>query len=390
MATPVVMPKLGLTMEVGRLVAWHKAEGDAIERGEVLAEVQTDKIAAEIESPAAGTVLKLLASPDEELTVQTLIAVIGAPGEDIAELLAAPPLEVGAAPAAPRPAEGVEPRAAGAAGKGLRITPRARKFMKEHGIAASELEGLGKARINEGDVRAYMEQRAAAPPAAEAEDLVPLTPAQKVAAQRLTQSFRDVPQFSLRFSVRMERALATQRTEAERLGRKITVNDVLLRAVAMALAREPGVQTQFTESGLRRPKVVNLGVAVSGHGGLIVPVIHDAAGKSLAEISAAAADMVERARAGRLGPDDVVGGTFTVSNLGMFGITSFVPIVNPGEGAILGAGAVQESPAIVNSGLAVRRVMELTLVGDHRAFDGATGAQFCRTLKQILEEEDLA
>lgn len=374
MATSVVMPKLGLTMEVGLLVAWHKAEGDPVERGEALAEVQTDKIAAEVESPAAGTVLKLLAAPDQEVAVQTLIAVIGTPGEDISALL--PP-----AAAAPAPRAADRPR----------ITPRARKFMKEHGIAASELEGLGKGRINEGDVRAYLEQRPNAPAAAAGDvGLLPLTPAQKVAAQRLTQSFRDVPQFSLRFSVRMDGALATQRTLAEQIGRKVTVNDVLLRAVAMAVARVPAVQAQYSEEGLRRPKVVNLGVAVAGPGGLIVPVIPDAGSKSLAEVSAAAADLVERARAGRLGPDDVTGGTFTVSNLGMFGITSFVPIVNPGQSAILGAGTVQEAPAIVNGGLGVRPVVELTLVGDHRAFDGVAGAQFCRTLKQILEEEDIA
>ena len=391
MATAIIMPKLGLTMESGTLVAWHKGPGDAVQQGELIAEIETDKITSEVETPVDGTVLKLLAEVGQEIAVLAPIAIIGQSGEDITAYL---PAGAGAAPmAASAVVAGTAPSPAASAiqpdSDRVRATPRARKLIAERGLDLAVFAALGKTRITEDDVLAYLEGQA--PPSPAAEPLTPLTNLQKVTAQRLTQSFRDVPQFSLRFCVEMRRALEVQQAASARLARKVSINDVILRGLTLALGRHPLIQQQYTEQGMRRPAHINLGVAVATEQGLLVPVIHDAGALDLDPLSQAAAALVEKARRGRLGLDEISGGTFTVSNLGMFGITSFVPIVNLGESAILGVGAMQQVARFDETLGIVANVpmIEFTLVCDHRAVDGAMAAQFCQMFKQVLEQEEI-
>lgn len=370
MATPVLMPKLGLTMESGKVVSWKKREGEPVAKGETLLEVETDKIVSEVQSPQAGFLLKVLEPEEAEVKVQAVLAVIGEKGEDISSFLAAPGQP--SAPAVNAPAEAAEAPSLPAAGR-LRITPRARKLLAERGFAPADLEAPGVDRIGEADVQDFLARQG---------QIRPMSRIEKVAAERMTASFRDIPQFSLRFKAELDRLLDLLPHLKAEAGRHITVNDLILRGVAIALSRFPEVQCQARGEGLFQPGSVNLGFAVALDRGLVVPVIRDAGGKRLAALSREAAELSERAKEQRLRPEDVSGGTFTVSNLGMFGICSFVPIVNPGEGAILGVGGIQS----VTAG----RVVELTLVCDHRSVNGATGAGFCRELKSVLEAAEEA
>lgn len=393
MATLVTIPKLGLTMASAVLVEWKVREGEPITRGQHLADIETDKINHELEAPASGVLLKTLLQPGDEAPVLAPIAVIGEPGEDIEALIRSIPTLASAAATAPEP--DVAPPADTAAkpdARAPRPTPRARKLMREHNVPLSALATPGLSRITEADVQAYLDRSRApeatpAPVAEAEEELVPMTGAQKRAARRLTACIRETPQFSLRFVVDMRHALAVRSHWMQQLHRSLSINDLLLRGVVLAIARNPDIQLRYTPDGLRRPNGVHLGLATATPAGLLVPVIHHAEQLKIEALASAAADLVERARAGRLGRDDVTGGTFTVSNLGMYGITSFVPIVNPGESAILGVGALHEMPKVENGALGQVAAIECTLVCDHRALDGARAAEFCRTLKETLEQE---
>jgi pyruvate dehydrogenase E2 component (dihydrolipoamide acetyltransferase) len=398
------MPKLGLTMETGRVVSWKKREGDPVAKGETLLEVETDKIVTEVQSPQSGQLLKILVTEDTEVKVQAVLAVVGQAGEDISSILfaSAGPAESPAAAAqnvfqateaTPGPAEARD--AAHYTGR-LRITPRARKLLADRGFSLADLEGLGKIRITEADVQEFLARQgtetarqhqggaAAAEPGPPGQ-IQPPSRIERIIAERMTASFRDIPQFSLRFAARMDRLLALLPRWSAAAGRDITINDLILRGTAMALSRFPDVQCQWRRDGIFQPASVNLGFAVAQGRDLLVPVIRDADKKRIAEISREAAELAERARNRRLRPEEVTGGTFTVSNLGMFGISSFAPIVNPGEGAILGVGAVVRGPVLEEDKITAGSVLELTLVCDHRSVNGVIGAGFCRELKGVLE-----
>lgn len=388
-ASPILMPKLGLTMEVGMVARWLKKEGDPIQKGEAVLEVETDKIVTEVQSPQGGTLLKVLVPDGSEVRVQTVLAVVGEAGEDVSAFSAEPLASPGAGPAAAsaRPAaassehgESAVPRA-GTEGR-ARITPRARKLLEEAGFGIADLGKLGKARISEADVQEFL--RNPGPPEGGGQTR-PLGRIEKIVAARMTESFRDIPQFSLRFVAEVEALLDLLPGMREQTGIQVSINDLLLRAAAIALSRVPDVQHQYRGDHLFVPDAVNLGFAVANGRDLVVPVIRNADARRIGELSREAADLAERARENRLRPEDVTGGTFTVSNLGMFGISSFVPIVNPGEGAILGVGAVQSVPRVRAGALVEAPAVELTLVCDHRSVNGAAGAAFCRELKQVLE-----
>jgi pyruvate dehydrogenase E2 component (dihydrolipoamide acetyltransferase) len=377
MATAVLMPKLGLTMEKGQVLKWHKAEGDRVEKGEALFEIETDKIVNQVDSPQTGTVLRVLVNEGEEVPVRTIVAFIGAPGETLpAETPSAPSEEDRAEPA---------PRVLGARERsGPRITPRARKLMSEHGLAPEDFAGLNKSRIVEDDVRRALASRdgAEAGPAETARSgrRLPLSPAQKGVAASMLRSAQEIPQYSLRFRATMDHCLSL-------FSDRFSVNPIILRATALALARHPGVQRRFETDHLYEPALVDLGVAVAHGEELFVPVIRDAGNKSIEEIAQEAAALVQKVREGRLLPDDLSGATFTVSNLGMFGITSMTPIVVPGQSGILGVGAVEEVALAREGTVTAGRAVELTLVCDHRAVNGTVGAAFSRELKSILEGE---
>ena len=381
MASAILMPKLGLTMEVGTVIAWRKHEGETVRAGEVLCEVETDKITTDVESPQDGTVLKILVPEGSEVKVQTVLAVVGQPGEDIGELIAPPAAATAEKPTVEKPA-GEEPATEHTIADrgGPRITPRARKLMTENGLSPDSLSSLGKERITEADVQELIDRRTKSDMGTAR--LRPMSRIERVVAARMTESFRDIPQFSVRSVVEMDHLLSL--FPAGQFG----INELVLRAVALALSRSPEVQYQYRAEGLFTPVEINLGFAVALGRDLVVPVIRNADRKRIGELAREASALVEKAKAHALRPDDMSGGTFTVSNLGMFGISSFTPIVNPGEGAILGVGAAQAAPWVRDGKLVVAQAVELTLVCDHRSVNGATGAAFCRELKKIVENEE--
>jgi pyruvate dehydrogenase E2 component (dihydrolipoamide acetyltransferase) len=246
------------------------------------------------------------------------------------------------------------------------------------------LGDVDKERISEADVKDYLERKGGGV----TEALEPLSPVQKVVAARMSESFRDIPQFSLRFVVDMRHLFDLLERFRARSTEKLTINHLMLRATALALSREPEVQRQYRGQGMYRPPEVNLGVAVAAGDDLFVPVICNADKKGLIEIAREAVELAEKALARTLAPEQLQGGTFTVTNLGMFGISSFTPIVNPGQGGILGIGAVSEIPRVSGGKLVVGKAVELTLVCDHRSVNGAIAAAFCRTFKEIAENEE--
>jgi len=395
MATRVDMPQLGLTMETGTILRWLVAEGEAVEKGKPIVLIQTDKVEYEVESPAAGTVLKVIGKEGAELPVGTLMAVLGQPGEDVSAL-------VGAAPAAAPTAEApkAEPRAESQApakpavpvrapGERVKISPVAKKLAQEHGIDINVLAGTGpEGRIIREDVEraiAAGPSRAAAQPAAAT---IPVAGMRKVIFDRMGQSSREAARVTLFADAdvtELVRLRQTQSAEWERrFGVKPSYTDLIHFAVARALREEPRINCCLDGQTVRVRGEVHLGFAVDLGEGLVAAVIKDADRKSLGELAKAARDLAERGRAGKLNPDEMTDGTFTVSNLGGFGIGHFTPIINLPQAAILGIGAIQERPVVMNGGIHVRSILPLSLAFDHRLIDGAPAAKFLAKVNELL------
>ncbi len=394
MATEVRLPRLGQGMEAGSIVRWLKAEGEPVRKGEPLYELDTDKVTQEVEAEATGVLLKILL-PEGEASVGTLVALIGEAGEDVPSapppVVEAPKLEpapppVTAAPPYSEPA--IEPRAAR-----VKASPLARRLARERGVDLTAVRGTGpEGRIVAEDVERGGTPPAPAPaPVAEA-DVVPLSQTRRTIARRLTEAWQ-APVFQLSVSANMTRALALREQLVARAAEgelKPTVNDVLTKLAATALVRHPAVNAHFAGEAIHRFRSAHVGIAVAAPNGLVVPVIRDADRRSLAGIATARADLVARARAGKLTLADLEGGTFTISNLGMFGVEEFTAVLNPPQAAILAVGSIEPRPAVVDGEPAVRPRMHMTLTCDHRAIDGADGAEFLRTLRELLEEPGLA
>jgi pyruvate dehydrogenase E2 component (dihydrolipoamide acetyltransferase) len=396
MATEVRLPRLGQGMEAGTIVRWLKAEREPVRKGEPLYELDTDKVTQEVEAEADGVLLKILLT-EGEAAVGTLVALIGAAGEDVSVASKpapaveapkpepAPPAET-APPSSPEPP--LEPRAAR-----LKASPLARRLARERGVDLAVLRGTGpEGRVVAEDV----ERGGTAPPPAAAPatgvEVVPLSQTRKTIARRLTEAWQ-APVFELSVSADMTRALALrERLVAGTAEGEVrpTVNDVLTKLAAAALVRHPAVNAHFAGDAIHRFGSAHVGIAVAAPNGLVVPVIRDADRRPLAELAAVRADLVSRARAGKLQLTDLEGGTFTISNLGMFGVEEFTAVLNPPQAAILAVGSIEERPAVVDGELTVRPLMHMTLTCDHRAIDGADGAEFLRTLRELLEEPGLA
>ena len=407
MATKVVMEALSPTMEEGRLVEWKKAEGDKVAAGDVLAEVETDKAVMELVARADGVLLKQVVAEGATVPVAEVVGWIGQPGEEVpggggaapAAPAAAPKAEAApaaaaaaaapATPAAPEPAAAATP-AAGGDGR-VKASPVARRMAAEKGLDLASISGSGpEGRIIKRDVEsAQPGQRAAsAAPAAigTAFTDVPLSQMRKVIARRLAQSIGPIPTFYLTAEVDMERAAeARDALVAANPDGKFSFNDVIIRAAAAALRKHPWVNAWWQEDHIRQWQEVHIGVAVAIEDGLITPVIRHADRKSLREISAEVRELAGRARAKKLQPDEYTGATFTISNLGMFGIDDFTAIINPPEVAILAVGRIEPKAVVVDGNVVVRRRMRVTLSCDHRVVDGATGAEFLKTLVGMLE-----
>ncbi len=403
MANQVKLPRLGQGMEAGTVTRWLKAEGESVAKGEPLFEVDTDKVTQEVESDFAGVLLKISLAAGEAPVGRT-IAWIGEAGEAVpADEAAAPaPVEPVAAVAAVPPVAAAEPVAAGdpSASDGGRIkaSPLARRIARERGIELSGLRGTGPdGRIVADDVeRAATAGPAAAPaPAAVAVaagevESIPLTSIRRTIARRLTAAWQ-APVFQLTVSADMTRAndLVAKSRELDPDVR-ITVTDVLAKLCGHALMRHRDVNVQYTDDALLRFPTANVGIAVAAPQGLVVPVLRSVEQLSLAGLAAARADVVARARDNKLTQQDLADGTFTISNLGMFGIEQFVAVLNPPQAAILAVGATEDRVVVENGELVVRPLLTLTLTVDHRAVDGAVGADFLRTVKRFVEDPALA
>ncbi|MDX2062703.1 MAG: pyruvate dehydrogenase complex dihydrolipoamide acetyltransferase [Bacteroidia bacterium] len=409
MAEVVEMPKMSDTMEEGVIVAWHVNVGDTVKAGQLLAEVETDKATMELESYVSGQVLHIGPKVGDGVPVGSLILIVGKPGEDIQGLLAGKGGSQTAAPAAPtaptapaavQPTAPVAPATAPAAPTAadagrIKASPLAKAIATEKGIDLSTVAGSGDGgRIVKRDLETLQPSAHPAPlakapatapaPGLEYEEL-PVSQMRKTIARRLSESKFTAPHFYLTLAIHMD-AAAEFRAQLNADGaRKISFNDLIVKACASALRKHPAVNSSWLGDRIRRNHSVNIGVAVAIEDGLIVPVIRNANGKGLEEISAETRSLAERARNRELQPQDWEGNTFTISNLGMFGIESFTAIINPPDSCILAVGGIQDEPVVKNGALAVAKVMRVTLSCDHRAVDGATGAQFLQTLKDYLE-----
>jgi pyruvate dehydrogenase E2 component (dihydrolipoamide acetyltransferase) len=390
------MPKFGLTMVEGTIQRWFKAEGDAITAGEPLFEVETEKVLYEVEAPVAGTVAKLLYPLEAVVPVGLPVAVIAEAGENVAEVVAryggVPVAKVAAAPA---PAESPAPVAASASGRreGAPVTPAARKLAEEHRINLSRVVGTGPGgRITREDVQKTIDEAAKvpapapvsapAPAAAPAAQSIPLRGMRKVIAERMHKSLQGSAQLTITTEVDVTQ-LIDRRQEVQREF-NATYTDFIIQACAHALKQHPRMNAALDGEAIRLQEQINVGVAVALDEGLIVPVIHDAEKKPLKEIAQAARSLAEKARAGKLTLEEVSGGTFTVSNLGMYGVDGFTPILNTPQTGILGVGRIVEKPVIYRGEIAKRSMMVLSLTFDHRVIDGAPAGAFLQTVADLL------
>lgn len=409
MAFEIKMPQLGLTMEEGTVAQWLKQEGDTVAKGDVLLEITTDKLTSEIESEADGVLLKIVAKEGEDVPVKGLLGYIGEAGETVgdaapaaAPAAAAPaPAEIPAAAPAPAPA-------AKADGSRIRISPLARKTAAKLGVDYQNLAGSGPSgRIVQKDILAAAEAAkqqpapvaeapAAAPaPAAKSgelelmdgDEVVKLAGMRKVVAERMAKSAREIPTVTQNVKIDVTKLVAFRKQINETSGQKFSMNDFILKAVANALRANPHILVSIDGNQIIKRAHVNLGMAVALDDGLIVPVIRDADKLSLSQISATAKDLAVRARENKLAMDEYKGSTFTISNLGMFGVETFDPIINQPDAGILGVCAVQDELDMDDEGkIFKKQVMRISFTFDHRLIDGAVAAKFELAIKELLED----
>jgi len=405
MAFEVCMPQLGLTMEEGTVSQWIKHEGDGVKTGDVLLEITTDKLTNEVTSEHDGVLLKIVAQEGEDVPVKGLLCYVGQPGEAVGDAPAAAAAAAPAAPAAPAAAAPV-PAPVAAGGARIRISPLARKTAAKLGVDVSGIVGSGPSgRIRQQDVLAAAKApKAAAPVAAEpapaakpvsktglelmeGDTVSKLAGMRKVVAQRMLQSHTEIPPVTQNTKVDVTELMKFRKMLLAETGNKYSVNDLILKATAKCLRQHPEVLVSLDGDQVIQRAHVNLGMAVALDAGLIVPVIRDADRMGLDALSAAAKDLASRAKSNKLTPDEYKGSTFSVSNLGMFGIETFTPIVNQPDAAILGVCAVEDELVMDDEGnISKHQVMRLSFTYDHRLIDGAVAAKFVMALRDLLEK----
>lgn len=408
MAEIVFMPKLSDTMTEGVVAEWHKKVGDKVESGDLLAEIESDKATMEFESFQEGVLLHIGIEAGQTAPVDSVLAVLGEEGEDIKALLeeAAAKAEVKEEPKADAPAPAEAPKAAAQSAPAAKAeapaakqavaapapvsngkvvaSPLARKLAEEKNIPLSRVPGSGdNGRIVKRDIENFLPGGVVN--TTESFTDVGLNSMRKVIGQRLAESKFSAPHFYLTLEIDMDNAMAARKAIIEGKGTKVSFNDMVLKAVAKSLKQHPGVNCSFLGDRVRYNDHVNVGVAMAVEDGLLVPVVRFADQKSLQDISAEVKDYAIRAKDKKLTPDDWAGSTFTVSNLGMFGIESFTSIINSPDAAILAVGGIKQVPVVKNGEIVPGNIMKVTLSCDHRAIDGAVGAAFLQTFKQILE-----
>ncbi len=425
MPTNVLMPALSPTMTEGKIARWLKAEGDTVKSGQVLCEIETDKATMEVEAVDEGVLAKIVVPGGTDgVKVNDVIAVIAGEGEDakaVAAKGAAPAAAPAAAPVAAAPAAAALAPvvAAAAAPQGARVfaSPLARRIAEQSNLDLAKIAGSGPGgRIVKHDVEAALagggakKAAAAAAPAAGSaapapvavssaalaaigpHKLVPLSTMRKVIARRLTESKQQVPHFYLTVDCDIDKLLAgraalnAKSPEKGPGAFKLSVNDFVIKSVAAALRQVPNANASFSDDGMLLWENVDISVAVAIDGGLITPIIRDADKKGLVEISNTMKDLAARAKSGKLKPEEFQGGTFSISNLGMFGIKDFAAVINPPQGCILAVGAGEQRPVVKNGALAIATMMSVTLSVDHRVVDGSVGAEFLAAFKKIVED----
>jgi len=417
MPSQVIMPKLSDAMTEGRLLQWLKKEGDRVQGGDVLASIETDKAEIELESFGSGVLRRILVAEGDTVPVGKLIAIVAEPDEDIASLLTgapaaaagAPPKAEAKAPAGPAPAPSpspappkaetrtpaLAPAKAGAAESGwIAASPIARRMARDAGVDLAKITGSGPGgRILERDVEAHVAAQAQrmggadVPTGAREFEDKELSTIRKTIATRMVQSKAPIPHFTVTVEADMGAAqdLRTSLNAIDPNAEKLSVNHILIKAVALALKRNPAINATYQDGKVRLFNRVHIGVAVALEDGLIVPVIRECDRKSLGEIAREAKGLIERARGKKLRPEEYSGGTFAISNLGMYDVVEFTAVIDPSHGAILAVGAIEEKPVAMKGQIVVRHRMRLTGSFDHRIIDGAMGAKFLQELKKILE-----
>ncbi|HEX3254814.1 MAG TPA: dihydrolipoamide acetyltransferase family protein [Gaiellaceae bacterium] len=427
MSSQVTLPRLGQGMESGTIVRWFKSEGESVEKGEPLYELDTEKVTQEVEAESSGVLIKILAGEGEEIEVGKAIAVIGQDGEEAAdesgdsavgeaedptEVAEDEPQEEGEpAPAREEERERVreetpegpsepEQRAPSPNGGRVKASPLARRIARERGIELSSLRGTGpEGRIVAEDVERASASGRAAPvaapgaPAPSGEvEVVKLNQMRKTIARRMTEAW-EAPAFQITMSADMSASVRLRETLLARVREgevRPTYSDILTKVVALALMRHRDVNAHFAGDSVQLFPTANIGIAVAVPHGLVVPVIQSCERRSIPEIAAARADIVSRTREGKLRNEDLEGGTFTISNLGMYGVERFSAVLNPPQAGILAVGAIEERAVVVDGDLEIRPRMDMTLTIDHRSVDGATASEFLATVKSFLEEPGLA
>ncbi|MDD5699152.1 MAG: dihydrolipoamide acetyltransferase family protein [Victivallaceae bacterium] len=450
MATLVPIPKLGQSEETVSIDSWRVKEGDVIKKGDVLFEVETDKAVLEVESQFEGTLLKIIVPAGREVPVMSTACVLGEPGETVPEIpaisapAAAPAAPPAPKPAAPQPAAVPVPNSTGQVQKAnvpfepafaaasvpvlnlSRPSPRARKFARDFLIDLKQVTSTGgpSGRVTEQDVRNYLETSGyyakkitpsafnlakkeniellavdgsgdngrvtlADIKAAIAEKPQEMNAMRRIIAQRLTRSKQTIPHFYVTVSVDMTALLAKRKRLKDEEGINLSVNVFIVKAAALTLKEFPYVNAAVQGNAIVRRSKVNIGVAVSVENGLVVPVVNHTDRQALDEIQAEIAELAEKARTNKLTPDEMKGGTFTISNMGMLNVENFGAIINPGEAAILAVASCIPTPVVYDGQIAVREMMKVTLSADHRVVDGAMGAEFLNAFKNKLEDPEL-
>ncbi|MFM8439975.1 MAG: pyruvate dehydrogenase complex dihydrolipoamide acetyltransferase [Acidobacteriota bacterium] len=419
MANKILMPKLSPTMEEGQISRWLKKEGDAIDANETIAEVDTDKATMEMTSLEAGTLLKIIVGAGSNAKLGQVIGIIGKKGEDFSALLAsieaapaastpaekpaptpAPAAKAVSLPPMPKPAPPPPPAAAPASTGRMVVSPIAAKMAAEKGVDLRGVRGTGPGgriikrdieNLNGGTSKPSYSYTPSTVYGASAFREEGTSKMRQVIAQRLAESIGPIPTFYLTVEIEMDAVLGLRKKLNEGLNdaQKVSVNDIVIKAAASALVKHPWVNASYRDSSVRFYEDADVGVAVAIEDGLITPVVRSANKKSFVEIAQEVKALASKARERKLQPEEYTGATFSISNLGMFGIKEFTAIINPPEAAIIAVGGAEQVPVVRNGEIAIRSVMNVTMSCDHRVIDGATGAKFLQTFKDMLEHPAL-
>jgi pyruvate dehydrogenase E2 component (dihydrolipoamide acetyltransferase) len=407
MATKVLMPKLSDTMEEGTILKWLRKEGEKVKQGETLVEIESDKADMELEAYDSGVLRKIVVPEGGKAPIGALIAIIGEPNEDISALLAAAPAAEQPAPAAAAqktppsssqavtaspPAQAATPATPQAAHDGrIKASPLAKRLAKEHNINLLTIPGSGpQGRVIKRDIESALSGKIAVSRAAAAivpgtaED-VPLSPIRKTIAKRMSESKQTAPHFYVTVEIDMEPAMAFREQINTATDLKLSFTDIIIKAAAAALLKHPQVNGTYLGETMRQYHYAHIGVAVALEDGLVTPVIRNCEQKRIDQINRELRELVDRARARKLKPEEYQGSTFTISNLGMFGVEDFAAIINPPEGAILAIGSIVERPVVKNGVIVIGHTMKATISADHRIIDGAVAARFMQDFKKFME-----